>query len=189
VGIKVVLCKVNCRVGEVTWERLRGLHAREDTIGGTPINLSRLDTISSQQKKSVSILNPPMDGTANSNRTRAQSSYGAPAGWDDSTLQSNTPPLRMRRKSGGSADAGIGTDTGKYTTTTTGTGKFVDPVIVRKKERGGVTSPRTPIGGRGRTVGELAAFFDGEKWFVQGDQWFSKEFCPVIVYVIVLSIY
>jgi len=139
------------------------LHAREDTIGGTPINLSRLDTLSSQQKNSVSILNPPMDGTANSNRTRAQSSYGAPAGWNESTLQSNTPPLRMRRKSGGSADAGIGTDMGKPTTTTTATGKFVDPLIVRKKEREGVTSPRTPIGGRGRTVGELAAFFDGEK--------------------------
>jgi hypothetical protein len=147
------------------------LHAREDTIGGTPINLSRLDSLSSsQQMNSASSINLPTDGTANSNsnsnRTRAQSSYGAPAGWNDSTLQSATPPLRMRRKSGGSADAGIGStgglDTGKPTgTTSTTSGKFVDPLIVRKKEREGITSPRTP--GRGRTVGELAAFFDGEK--------------------------
>jgi len=148
------------------------LHAREDTIGGTPINLSRLDSISSpQQQTSASSLNASTDGAANSNRTRAQSSYGAPAGWNDTKLQSITPPLRMRRKSGGSADASVvgtgGLDTGKPTgataTTTTGTGKFVDPLIVRKKEREGVVSPRTTIGGRGRTVGELAAFFDGEK--------------------------
>lgn len=147
------------------------LHAREDTIGGTPINLSRLDSISSPQPKaSASNLNAPSDGPANSNRTRAQSSYGAPTGWNAAKLQSTTPPLRMRRKSGGSADAGIengGLDTSKPTTTTTattvGTGKFVDPLIVRKKEREGVVSPRTPKGNRGRTVGELAAFFDGEK--------------------------
>lgn len=147
------------------------LHARESTIGGTPINLSRLDSISPpQQKTSASSFNPPTDETANSNRTRAQSSYGAPAGWNSSKLQSTTPPLRMRRKSGGEADALIetgGLDMDRPTTTTTattvGTGKFVDPLIVRKKEREGITSPRTPVGGRGRTVGELAAFFDGEK--------------------------
>jgi len=147
------------------------LHAREDTIGGTPINLSRLDSISSpQQQNSASNDNPPTDGTANSNRTRAQSSYGAPTGWSASKLQSTTPPLRTRRKSGGSADAGLGTgslDPGKPTTSTTtatvAAGKFVDPLLIRKKEKGGISSPRTPVGGRGRTVGELAAFFDGEK--------------------------
>ena len=146
------------------------LHAREDTIGGTPINLSRLDSLSSQQKNSASNLNQPTDGTSNSNRMRAQSSYGALTGWDASSVQSATPPLRMRRKSGGSADTGMGIgghDTGKPTSTTpttaVGAGKFVDPLIIRKKEREGVTSPRTPVGGRGRTVGELAAFFDGEK--------------------------
>jgi hypothetical protein len=77
----------------------------------------------------------------------------------------------MRRKSGGSADTGVvgtgGLDAGKPATTATaaatGAGKFVDPLLVRKKEREGVVSPRTPVGGRGRTVGELAAFFDGEK--------------------------
>jgi len=147
------------------------LHAREDTIGGTPINLSRLDSISSpqQQISTASSLNASTDASANSNRTRAQSSYGAPAGWNATKLQSATPPLRMRRKSGGSADASVvgtgGLDAGKptTTTTTTGTGKFVDPLLVRKKERDGIVSPRTPIGGRGRTVGELAAFFDGDK--------------------------
>jgi len=145
------------------------LHAREDTIGGTPINLSRLDSISPQQMTSASNISAPTDGTASSNRTRAQSSYGTPAGWNAAKLQSTTPPLRTRRKSGGSADASIATgglDTGRPTTTTTaaaGTGKFVDPLIVRKKEKEGVVSPRTPVGGRGRTVGELAAFFDGEK--------------------------
>jgi hypothetical protein len=146
------------------------LHAREDTIGGTPINLSRLDTISPPHKASTPNLNASTDATGSSNRTRAQSSYGAPAGWNDTNLQTTTPPLRMRRKSGGSADVGLGTgglDVGKPTTTAAtagaGAGKFVDPLIVRKKEREGVTSPRTPIGGRGRTVGELAAFFDGEK--------------------------
>ena len=143
------------------------LHAREDTIGGTPINLSRLDSISPQQ---TNLNASTTDGAANSNRIRAQSSYGAPAGWNATKLQSTTPPLRMRRKSGGSADASLvgtsGLDVDKSTTattaTTTGAGKFVDPLIVRKKEREGFVSPRTP-GGRGRTVGELAAFFDGEK--------------------------
>ena len=147
------------------------LHAKEDTIGGTPINLSRLDTISPPRKTSSPNINAAPDGAANSNRMRAQSSYGAPTGWDATTLQSTTPPLRMRRKSGGSADVvGVGSgglDMGKSTTAATttaaGTGKFVDPLLVRKKEREGITSPRTPIGGRGRTVGELAAFFDGEK--------------------------
>ena len=144
------------------------LHAREDTIGGTPINLSRLDSVSSQQNIPASIVNPPTDGAANSNRMRAQSSYGVLAGWNASSLQDTTPPLRMRRKSGGSADAGMGTgglDTSRSTSTATtaaaGTGKFVDPLIIRKKEREGITSPRTPVGNRGRTVGELAAFFDG----------------------------
>ena len=139
-------------------------HARGDTIGGTPINLSRLDSISPQQTN----LNASTDGAANSNRIRAQSSYGAPAGWNATKLQSTTPPLRMRRTSGGSADASVVGTSGldvdqSTTTTTTGAGKFVDPLIVRKKERERFVSPRTPVGGRGQTVGELVAFFDGEK--------------------------
>ena len=45
--------------------------------------------------------------SANSHRTRAQSSYDAPVAWGAMEPQSTTPPLRVRRKSGRSADASV----------------------------------------------------------------------------------
>lgn len=141
-------------------------HLKDDTIGGTPINLSRLGSMSPQQDS------PGIGASNTSNsRIRAQSSYGAPAGWNAaSRLQSTTPPLRPRRKSGGSTAERPAEVLNRNTANTLGgNGKFVDPLIIRKKEKeggyaasglgGAGTRATGPV--RGKTVGELAAFFDG----------------------------
>jgi hypothetical protein len=76
-----------------------------------------------------------------------------------------TPPLRPRRRSGDMNGQGeFGAMGGSGNVSGTGsTSKFVDPLILRKKDSQGLGAPRLPVP-RGKTsFGELLAFFDGEK--------------------------
>ena len=168
-----------------------GLH-RQETIGKTPITLSRLSLSPPPSQNSS-----PSNASRNTNvvqrssphlpssgsRIRAQSTYGVP-GSSASSVSSLSRPGHgsiSPSPSGGTGESdergswqtrsrsidriGLGIDAGQ------GVGNFVDPLVVRKKEREkerGMTTRSTvvgsPGGARGRLAfGELLAFFDGEK--------------------------
>ncbi|PVF93633.1 hypothetical protein CPB86DRAFT_789892, partial [Serendipita vermifera] len=136
-------------------------HVRDDTIGGTPIDLARVATLSPQATGMGSL----SGSGRNRERIRAQSAYGAPVGWDSiSKGLPDTQPLRPRRRSGdlsGEFGAiGKGTKQGSV-----GTSKqFVDPLVLRKEKKESQAPPRLPAPNKGKTsFGELLAFFDEKK--------------------------
>ncbi|EJD51803.1 hypothetical protein AURDEDRAFT_98436 [Auricularia subglabra TFB-10046 SS5] len=142
---------------------------RQATIGSTPIALSRLslsppsrphpDPISTSpspmgrsrpRPQSAVFGGSPSPGNS---RIRAQSTYGA-----GSAAQSAGPHSRSK-----SIDRyGLGLDA--PLTAGAGTGKFVDPLLQRRKEAA-VVSPKPVLPqGRGKIpIGQLVAFFDGDK--------------------------
>ena len=99
-----------------------------------------------------------------SSRIRARSTYGPIAS------SSPVPPLRprIRSKSIDRFGLGLGISDGAATPQTPLTGKFVDPLLVRKQEKRAQASaapptPKAVVGKRKVPVGELVAFFDGDK--------------------------
>jgi len=105
------------------------------------------------------------DTSPSSSRIRAQSAYGAPTGWESMSKNiDTTPPLRPRRRSGDISQGEFGAMGASGTASATGsTNKFVDPLLLRKKDKEVLAPPRLPVP-RGKTsFGDLLAFFDGEK--------------------------
>jgi len=150
-------------------------HGKEETIGGTPIDLSRVASLSPPSGNTpVGSLNSSsrtrgQDTSPGSSRIRAQSAYGAPTGWGSMSKNiGSTPPLRPRRRSGDTSGSGQGEfgamgAPGNASATGSAT-KFVDPLLLRKKDREGLGPPKLPVPRSGKTsFGELLAFFDGEK--------------------------
>ena len=173
-----------------------GLH-RQETIGKTPITLSRLSLSPPPSQNSSPVnINKNATGLQRSSprpspsnpRIRAQSTYGVPGSSASSVVSlsrhertpghgSMTPSPSAREGDSGRKESwrtrsrsidrvGLGIDSGH------GVGNFVDPLVIRKKERekdrgAGVTrSPivASPGGPKGRVAfGDLLAFFDGEK--------------------------
>ncbi|KIM25030.1 hypothetical protein M408DRAFT_331494 [Serendipita vermifera MAFF 305830] len=148
----------------------RNGHGKEETIGGTPIDLSRVAVVSPPSGNTpLGSLNSSrlrnQNGSPGSLRIRAQSAYGAPAGWDSMSQKiGTTPPLRPRRRSGDmSGQAEFGAMSGPKSAGGLGsTNKFVDPLILRKKDKE-VVVPRLPVPKGKTSFGDLLAFFDGEK--------------------------
>jgi hypothetical protein len=173
-----------------------GVH-RQETIGKTPIVLSRLSlSPPPSQNSSPSNANRNATGLQRSSprpmpsnpRLRAQSTYGVP-GSAASSVQSlslhnrstgydsmSTAPGGQEGDNDGKGSwktrsrsidrVGLGIDAGQ------GIATFVDPLVVRKKEREkerGAATTRSPAvaspgGPRGRVAfGDLLAFFDAEK--------------------------
>lgn len=140
-------------------------HSRDDTIG------------KSEERRSETLPNPPSmpndtlrrtnssSSPRNSPRTRAMSSYGALSGSSALLSPSSSPspiaPLRPRLRSKSSDKIGLGISWGSTP------GKFVDPLVIRKQEKEGLLpkTPKTPTFARGQKVpiGDLVAFFDGDK--------------------------
>ncbi|KAF8574044.1 hypothetical protein K439DRAFT_1624642 [Ramaria rubella] len=167
---------------------------RQETIGKTPITLSRL-SLSPPPSQNSSPNNPskntvtlqrgsprPSRPSPSNPRTRAQSTYGVPGSSSSSVsslarqdhtagLGSSPSPSGRDREVDRKASwktrsrsidrVGLGIDAG--------VGNFVDPLVVRKKEKEAAGTTRSPVigspgGARGRVAfGDLLAFFDAEK--------------------------
>lgn len=182
---------------EVTNENQDNEVRRPETIGKTPITLSRL-SLSPPPSQNPSPSNASRNATglqrssprpiSSNSRLRTQSTYGVP-GSSASSVQSLS--LHDRKSAYGSMSpspsgkegdndgkgswrtrsrsidrVGLGIDAGQ------GMGNFVDPLVIRKKEREkerGSATTRSPAvaspgGPRGRVAfGDLLAFFDAEK--------------------------
>ena len=157
---------------------------RQETIGKTPITLSRLSlspppSQNSSPSNGIKLERGSPRPSPSNPRARAQSTYGVPGSLASSVSPRSRPdgahgsvsPLL----SGGMSDGigswqtrsrsidrvGLGIDAGQ------GVGNFVDPLVVRKKEKeaGSRSSViASPGGQRGRVAfGDLLAFFDAEK--------------------------
>ncbi|KAF8514387.1 hypothetical protein JB92DRAFT_2919367 [Gautieria morchelliformis] len=171
---------------------------RQETIGKTPITLSRLSlspppsqnsSPSDASRNTTGLQHSSPRSSPSNPRIRAQSTYGVP-GSSASSISSlsrheRTPAFGSITPSPSGRDVddgkgswktrsrsidriGLGIDAGQ------GVGNFVDPLVIRKKEREkerGVSTAATrgpivgsPGGPRGRVAfGDLLAFFDAEK--------------------------
>ncbi|KAG8808047.1 hypothetical protein FRC17_004153, partial [Serendipita sp. 399] len=143
-------------------------HRREDTIGGTPIDLARVHSVSPPGSlTSASRMRYAQDSSPGSSRIRAQSAYGAPVGWGSiSKGLEDTPPLRPRRRSGDMREGEFGAVRMGTSDSMTGnsSNKFVDPLLLRKKEKEPVGAPKLPVPRGGKAnFGDLLAFFDGDR--------------------------
>ncbi|KZV91353.1 hypothetical protein EXIGLDRAFT_769996 [Exidia glandulosa HHB12029] len=144
---------------------------RKETIGSTPISISRLslspparaqpDPISTSPSPMGRARPRPQSAVFNTSpspgnsRMRTQSTYGGTG------LASPAPPRIDPHNRSKSIDRfGLGLDT---PLTPGGTGKFVDPLLARRKDTAGIVSPK-PVAGKGKIpIGQLVAFFDGDK--------------------------
>ncbi|KAG8754367.1 hypothetical protein FRC14_005158 [Serendipita sp. 396] len=106
------------------------------------------------------------DASPSASRVRAQSAYGAPSGWGSiSQGLEDTPPLRPRRRSGDIREGEFGAVRPGTSASATGStsNKFVDPLLLRKKEKE-VGPPKLPVArGSKANFGDLLAFFDGDR--------------------------
>ncbi|KII91568.1 hypothetical protein PLICRDRAFT_105554 [Plicaturopsis crispa FD-325 SS-3] len=98
----------------------------------------------------------PSPTPQSSSRARPHSMYGPSAPRLPSTAASTTTtPLRPRVRSRSTVGLGI---------TDSGTGKFVDPLLVRRQELKDLTPKIVRADGKKKVpVGQLVAFFDGER--------------------------
>ena len=130
----------------------------DDTIGRSS---ARLCTPPTDEISMKPRLVPKSPGTP---RARAQSSYGPPSSGEFSATSTPSPiaPSKPKLRSRSTDRIGLGISMPN------GNGnKFVDPLVIRKQAKDAVPrTPKTPgfAPGKGKVpIGELVAFFDGEK--------------------------
>ncbi|THH17770.1 hypothetical protein EW146_g3111 [Bondarzewia mesenterica] len=139
----------------------------DDTIGKSAGRLSVYNNHNGNGNGKGSASDTSPTPSPRSSRIRAQSTYGS--------LTTNSPSMvtplrpRLRSKSTDRFGVGLGISDGSTMPSTPSTGKFVDPLLVRKQEKRALASaaPPTPkevVGKRKVPVGELVAFFDGDKF-------------------------
>ncbi|KAG8799411.1 hypothetical protein FRC16_005185 [Serendipita sp. 398] len=137
------------------------------STGRTPIDLARVASVSPPGSlTSSSRMRHAQDASPSASRVRAQSAYGAPSGWGSiSQGLEDTPPLRPRRRSGDIREGEFGAVRPGTSASATGStsNKFVDPLLLRKKEKE-VGPPKLPVArGSKANFGDLLAFFDGDR--------------------------
>ena len=144
-------------------------HSRDDTVGKSEDRKSYNQAPNPPSMPNDTLRrNNSSSSPRNSPRARAMSSYGPPSGSAALLSPSSSPspitPLRPRLRSKSSDRIGLGFSLGGNAP-----GRFVDPLVIRKqeKEKEGLLprTPKTPTFARGQKVpvGELVAFFDGDK--------------------------
>lgn len=108
------------------------------------------------------------DTSAPPKRARPQSMYNGPASAQNIHAPTPTTPLNTRLRSRSTDRFGLGFLDDVGSPTTPGTGKFVDPLQIRKQTKEALASagPRPPKAMPGKPkvpVGQLVAFFDQDK--------------------------
>ena len=146
-------------------------HSRESTIGKSDKSESHLANSPAMPNDTFRRGNSTGPNKNSPARARAQSSYGPPRGFDLSQLGHGIPssspapitPLRLRVRSKSIDRVGLGIGT----PSPAGSGKFVDPLLLRKQEQESLLprTSRTPIFERGKKlpVNELVAYFEKDK--------------------------
>ncbi|KZT43338.1 hypothetical protein SISSUDRAFT_1057745 [Sistotremastrum suecicum HHB10207 ss-3] len=139
----------------------------EETVGRKQgAVLANSTNINTSESTKMPTLRPKSTSGSPSNRSRAISSYGFPtSGNGPATPSTIAAGIRPRIRSQSTGRTGLGIITTPLTTPNGG--KFVDPLVIRKKERDSFIAPKTPVqaaAGKPKVpIDQLVKFFDAGK--------------------------